>query len=102
WWEAVLGALRDEDGGGLYVYSDENQRLFARFGEPPVPLVPLVLDHNLRNTRQILEAFSPLAPSRMRARGSDGPEVRFVPTTLEDAVDAADDAVEQLLEDGWP
>jgi hypothetical protein len=50
WWTPVLGALRDEEAGGLYVYSDENQRLFARYGEPPVPLV---LDHNLRNTRQI-------------------------------------------------
>lgn len=102
WWQAVLGSLRDEDSGGLYVYSDENQRLFARYGEPPVPLVPLVLDHNLRNTRQILEAFSPLAPSRMRARGSDGPEVRFVAATVDDAIEAADDAVEQLLEENWP
>ncbi len=47
------GCLRDEENGGVFVYSDENQRVFARFGRPPVPLVPLVLDHNLRNTRQI-------------------------------------------------
>ena len=51
WWRPVLKALRDEEQGGLYVYSDENQRIFARFGRPPVHLVPLVLDHNLRNTR---------------------------------------------------
>lgn len=102
WWQAVLGALRDEQSGGLYVYSDENQRLFARYGEPPVPLVPLVLDHNLRNTRQILDAFSPLAPSRMRARGSEGPEVRFVASSVDGAVEAADDAVELLLDEGWP
>ncbi len=101
WWMAVLNALRDEQSSGLYVYSDENQRLFARYGEPPVPLVPLVLDHNLRNTRQILDAFGPLAPSRMRARGSDGPDVRFVASTVDDAVAAADDAVEELLEQ-WP
>lgn len=103
WWTPVLGALRDEEAGGLYVYSDENQRLFARYGEPPVPLVPLVLDHNLRNTRQILDAFAPLAPSRMRPRGSDGPRVRFVEASLEGAVSAADDQIEQLLEEeGWP
>lgn len=102
WWTPVLGALRDEESSGLYVYSDENQRLFARYGEPPVPLVPLVLDHNLRNTRQILDAFAPLAPSRMRPRGSEGPAVRFVPAAVADAVGAADDAVEQLLEEGWP
>ena len=38
------------------------QRVFARFGRPPVQLVPLVLDHNLRNTRQIAQTFVPLAP----------------------------------------
>ena len=53
WWTPIMHCLRDEDEGGLYVYSDENQRVFARFGRPPVPLVPLVLDHCLRNTRQI-------------------------------------------------
>lgn len=102
WWPAVLGALRDESASGLYLYSDENQRLFARYGEAPVPLVPLVLDHNLRNTRQILDAFSSLAPSRMRARGIDGARVRFVPSTVEDALDAADQCVEDLLAQGWP
>ena len=78
WWTPIMRCLRDEEQGGVYVYSDENQRVFARFGRPPVPLVPLVLDHNLRNTRQIAETFVPLAPMRMYARGGDGPEVTFV------------------------
>ncbi|MBZ5735041.1 NERD domain-containing protein [Nocardioides sp. TRM66260-LWL] len=103
WWAPLLGALRDERDGGLFVFADENQRLFARFGRPPVQLVPLVLDHNLRNTRQIHDAFGPLAPSRMQARGGEGPAVRFVAAGPgPDAVlEAADDAVEQLLEEGW-
>ena len=101
WWHPVLTALRDDEGGGLYVYSDENQRIFARYGRPPVQLVPLVLDHNLRNTRQIHEAFGPLAPSRMYTRGGDGPAVRFVAAAPEDAIEAADDAVDALLDEGW-
>ena len=101
WWRPVLKALRDEEQGGLYVYSDENQRIFARFGRPPVQLVPLVLDHNLRNTRQIHESFGPLAPSRMYASGGDGPAVRFVASRSADALDAADDAVDALLDSGW-
>lgn len=101
WWAPLLASLRDEEAGGLYVYSDENQRIFARFGRPPVPLVPLVLDHNLRNTRQIHDSFGPLAPSRMHARGGDGPDVRFVAAASDDALDVADDEVEALLEDGW-
>jgi hypothetical protein len=100
WWTPVLRSLRDEEEGGLFVYSDENQRIFARFGRPPVALVPLVLDHNLRNTRQIHESFGPLAPSRMYSRGGDGPTVRFVATTQDDALEAADDAVDALLESG--
>lgn len=101
WWSPVLKALRDEEQGGLHVYSDENQRIFARFGRPPVQLVPLVLDHNLRNTKQIHESFGPLAPSRMYARGGDGPDVRFVPCPINDAIDVADDQVDALLETGW-
>ncbi|WP_110183041.1 nuclease-related domain-containing DEAD/DEAH box helicase [Nocardioides solisilvae] len=101
WWTPVLGSLRDEEEGGLFVYSDENQRIFARFGRPPVALVPLVLDHNLRNTRQIHESFGPLAPSRMYSRGGDGPAVRFVESTREEATSAADDEVERLLDEGW-
>ena len=101
WWRPVLKSLRDEEEGGLYVYSDENQRIFARFGRPPVQLVPLVLDHNLRNTKQIHDSFGPLAPSRMYASGGDGPAVRFVPAAAEDAIGVADDEVEALLETGW-
>mgnify|MGYP000754750862 CR=1 FL=1 len=101
WWAPVLGALKDEEQGGVFVFSDENQRLFARFGRPPVQLVPLVLDHNLRNTRQIYETFGPLAPSRMQARGGDGLAVRFVPADRDDAIGVADDQVEVLLDEGW-
>ncbi|WP_107764660.1 NERD domain-containing protein [Nocardioides terrigena] len=101
WWTPVLRSLRDEEEGGLFVYSDENQRIFARFGRPPVALVPLVLDHNLRNTKQIHESFGPLAPSRMYSRGGDGPAVRFVESTLDDAIGTADDEVDRLLDEGW-
>ena len=100
WWTPVLRALRDEEQGGLFVYSDENQRIFARFGRPPVALVPLVLDHNLRNTKQIHESFGPLAPSRMYSRGGDGPDVRFVPSARRRSR-RADDEVDALLEAGW-
>ncbi|WP_289017831.1 NERD domain-containing protein [uncultured Ornithinimicrobium sp.] len=102
WWTPLLTALRDPEEGGLYVYSDENQRLFPRFGRPPVALVPLVLDHNLRNTRQIAESFSALAPMRMRPMGGDGPEVTFVQASPDEALGVADDEVERLLDEGWP
>ena len=101
WWAPVMGALKDQETGGLFVYSDENQHIFQRFGGPPVPLVPLILDHNLRNTKQIGEAFNPLAPMRMHLKGGDGPEVEFVRCAAEDAVEIADEQVDRLLEAGW-
>lgn len=101
WWPAALAALRDEESGGLYVFSDEGQRVFSRFGGPPAGLVPLVLDHNLRNTRQIATSFSSLTPIRMRLGAVDGPDVRFVECSSDEALDRADDAVDVLLEEGW-
>jgi hypothetical protein len=74
WWPALLAALRDEETGGVYAFTDEGQVVFARYGRPPVPLVPIVLDHNMRNTRQIGEVFKPDdadadAPGRRRRAG---------------------------------
>ncbi len=101
WWTPLVTALRDETAGGIYAYSDERQRVFARFGRPPLALVPLVLDHNLRNTRQIAQAFLPLAPTSMQLRGGDGPEVEFVAAAPAAAIDAADEQVDRLLEEDW-
>jgi hypothetical protein len=101
WWPAALAALKDEETGGLYVFSDEGQRVFSRFGGPPAGLVPLILDQNLRNTRQIASSFSTLAPIRMRLGDVEGPDVRFVECAAADALDVAEDQVDVLLEAGW-
>ena len=101
WWDPVLAALRDPEAGGLYVFIDEGQRVFDRQGTPGVPLVPLILDQNIRNTRQIATAFQPLVDHPMRFLGGDGPDVRFVPCPTDDALGFGDDQVEVLLEEGW-
>ena len=102
WWAAVLGALKDPAAGSLYVFADEGQRVFARQGRPTVDLVPIPLDENLRNTRQIANTFSSLAPAQMKMRGGDGVPVRFVQCAPEEAIGAADDAADELLDQGWP
>ncbi len=74
WWDPLLAALQGSTTtGGIYVFTDEGQRVFDRHGSPPVPLVPLILDHNLRNTRQIANAFQPLVDHPMRFLGGEGP-----------------------------
>ncbi|MCV7316144.1 NERD domain-containing protein [Mycolicibacillus parakoreensis] len=101
WWDPLLTALRDPDDGGLFVFSDEGQRVFDRQGTPPVPLVSLVLDRNLRNTRQIATTFQPLVDHPIRFLGADGPDVTFVACNPTEAMEVGDDQVEALLEEGW-
>ncbi|MEO8816275.1 MAG: NERD domain-containing protein [Mycobacterium sp.] len=101
WWDPLLAALRDDETGGLFVFSDEGQRVFDRQGTPPVPLVSLVLDRNLRNTRQIANTFRSLVDHPIRFLGADGAEVRFVPCGQDEAIGAGDDQVEALLDVGW-
>ncbi|MBY6706219.1 NERD domain-containing protein [Rhodococcus sp. BP-241] len=101
WWRPVVESLREPDQGGIYVFSDEAQRVFDRQGTPPLQLVPIVLDHNLRNTRQIALCFTSLAGQRMRLLGGEGPEVTMVPCTAADALDRADDQIDALLDAGW-
>lgn len=101
WWDPLLAALRDPVDGGLYVFTDEGQRVFNRVGSPPVPLVPLILDHNLRNTRQIANAFQPLVDHPMRFLGGEGPAVTFVACGRDEALGVGDDQVDLLLEQGW-
>jgi superfamily I DNA/RNA helicase len=102
WWAAAFAALRDADTGGLFVFADEGQRVFARQGRPPLQLPPFPLARNLRNTKQIANTFFSLAASQMSAAGSDGPPVRFIPCATEDAVGVADDEADRLLDEGWP
>jgi hypothetical protein len=102
WWQPVVGALRDRENGRLMIVGDAGQRVFERAGRPPVDLVPLVLDHNLRNTRQIASAFMPLVGQRMELRGGTGPAVRYVEVPEgADPVAVGDDEAMRLLDEGW-
>ncbi|NLD85896.1 MAG: AAA family ATPase [Actinomycetales bacterium] len=102
WWNPVIGALRDRENGRLMIVGDAGQSVFQRTGRPPVDLVPLVLDHNLRNTRQIATAFLPLVGQRMELRGGTGPAVRYVAVGEgEDPVTIGDDEAVRLLDEGW-
>jgi hypothetical protein len=101
WWPALVAGLRDPEGGGLYAFADESQRVFARQGRPEVALVPVALDENLRNTKQIAQTFGSLAPWQMRYLGGDGTPVRFIQCSSEQALTEADDVVDGLLAQGW-
>ncbi len=101
WWPPTLACLRDQETGGLYAFLDEAQRVFNRYGEVPIPLPPIVLDENIRNTRQIAQVFGSLGAGQARYRGMDGPPGRFVQCPAEEAVHEADGEVDRLLGEGW-
>ena len=101
WWPALVQGLKDPATGRLLVFADEGQRVFARQGQPPVELVPITLDENLRNTQPIAQTFSSLTPEQMLLRGGHGAPVRFVACDAGDAIREADDVVDGLLGDGW-
>jgi RecA/RadA recombinase len=101
WWPVVLASLVDDAYSGLYVFADRGQRIFARDGAVPVPLVPLLLEQNLRNTREIAQTFAPLVAGRLSLPDDSGADVTFIDVPADQAVDAADDAVDALLDEGW-
>lgn len=101
WWRPALAYLRDQETGRLYAFLDEAQRVSERRGEVPIPLPPIVLDENIRNTRQIARVFGSLSAGQARYRGMDGPPARFVPCSPEEAVHEADAQVDRLPGEGW-
>jgi phosphoglycolate phosphatase-like HAD superfamily hydrolase len=101
WWPPTLACLRDPATGGLYAFLDEAQRVFERQGEVPIPLPPIVLDENIRNTKQIAQVFGSLGAAQARYRGMSGPPVRFVQCSPDEAVHEADAQVDRLLAEGW-
>jgi hypothetical protein len=102
WWEAVLECLKEPAAGGLYVFMDEDQRLFGRDGRPPIEAPPFVLNENLRNSKQIAALSGALSTELAIPRGLSGPRIRLVEATAGTVLPRADDAVAQLVErEGW-
>ena len=94
----LLAAPEDDEWGALYVITDEGHRLFAGHTSPPVPLVPLVLDHNVRNAAGSPTPFIRWWITRCASSAEKAPPLRMC-RAHGDGV--GDDEVELLLEQGW-
>jgi superfamily I DNA/RNA helicase len=102
WWTALL-ASASSDSFRLAVFRDDEQAVFSdRRGRPDLPLIPLVLDENLRNAKQIVDTFRPLLTAPVTAMGGEGFPVEYVPCARDDVMGAADGAAQALFDDrGW-
>ncbi|GAB6113145.1 NERD domain-containing protein [Desulfomicrobium salsuginis] len=71
YWFAIEELLRDEVSGFLYIFIDENQALYPRHGNLPVPDDPYYLTSNCRNTSPIHDVGYAFYSGEM----IDGPEL---------------------------
>ncbi len=101
WWPPLLASLRDPTKAQIATFRDDNQAVFRQSGRHDLPFVNVTLTKNLRNTRQIADAFSPLVNNRPQLLGGDGPPVSFVACSSEEVIDCADDQAVALREEGW-
>ncbi|WNB86469.1 NERD domain-containing protein [Cellulomonas sp. ATA003] len=101
WWISLMQCLRDPHHGGLFVFMDEAQQVFGRSGAVPIAAPPIVLDENLRSTKQIAQVFGAFTDDHVRPRGGAGPRVRLVEASPNETIRAGDSAVEALLDEGW-
>ena len=79
WWIPIQTLLRDPDDGILYIFFDDNQRIYVRHSTFPIQQPPYSLTVNCRNTQNIHRVVMQFydAEEQPTARGPEGrpPEV---------------------------
>jgi hypothetical protein len=80
WWLPLQRLLRDPDDGILYIFFDDNQRLYVPHSQFPIPGSPYVLSANCRNTQNIHDVVVQFytAETRPTALGPRGRQVEAV------------------------
>ncbi len=80
WWPLLTQLLRDPLQGFLYIFYDDNQRLYQRTLTFPIKQEPFVLTFNCRNTQNIHQIVTQFYQSEQtpEARGPMGEPVELV------------------------
>jgi hypothetical protein len=81
WWIPLPEFLKDPIEGTLYVFFDNNQRIYTQIANVPIDVAPFPLDENCRNTQQIYGALLPYAVTSAEASciGPEGRPVERIP-----------------------
>ncbi|RMD67580.1 hypothetical protein D6833_00025 [Candidatus Parcubacteria bacterium] len=58
WWEALPWLLHDPANGILYIFYDDNQRVYPDRCAIPIEGAPYVLNENCRNTQRVFDVVS--------------------------------------------
>ncbi len=89
WFVALEAALADPDDGLFLVFADPHQAIYREGWEPPFDAVVYTLEINCRNTNQIAAVVARIYGDDLPARGTDGPEPRFVAIESVEGIDKA-------------
>jgi len=96
WWLPLQWLLADEKNGILYVFMDDNQRLYDRPREIPIDTEPFLLTRNCRNTQLISEFVSSYYQGETQP-DCDGPKGREVEIHRYDSPEKLSLSIEERL-----
>lgn len=87
WWAPLESCLKDPGTGTLYVFHDDNQKVYRRVCSFPKNLADIALHDNLRNTQRIHAATTKFYGGEpLRAKGPEGRDVECVCAETQAAV----------------
>lgn len=92
WWVPISEMLKSEEDSILYVFFDDNQRIYRQLSSIPIEGRPFYLDENCRNTRSIhrvLESYM-VTEDEIICNGPEGRQIEVV------SLSRPGDAVTQL------
>lgn len=102
WLEAVQQALVDPQHGAFYLFGDDRQQLVNRRGKFGQTFPELILNSNIRNSKQIGELANLFTDEPTSAIGFSGPDVLYVEVPEDyTTFDATSDVINFLLDNDW-
>jgi len=103
WWMAMTLGFKDSSADTfISAFGDIDQKIFRDENGRQFEFPRIALDGNLRSADPIIEVASKLMGFEIEGRGIKGPPVRFVQCETANAHGAADDVVDELLNEGVP
>ncbi len=95
-WIPIPELLKDSQNGILYVFFDDNQRLYTQMSNVPIDIPPFPLTRNCRNTQRIHTTLMPYAVTNTETTCS-GPEGRDVEVISVSGTKTAKKSLQRLL-----
>lgn len=99
WWLGLLELLKDPEKDTLYVFFDNNQRIYTQISHIPMDSEPFYLDENCRNTQHIHAALQPyMDDAELISIGPEGRPVEIIPAeTAKDERKALQSVLHRLV-----